>query len=440
MADTQFLVQRRQGWYVRIAVPPALRAAVGKQHLLRSLATRSLAVAKARRWKVVADLKALLEEARRGKDGDPVASEALGWREALETAQQDDSGGDDEGEDRADLIRSLMQDRSEQLHARDAAKGRLFDGLATGSATPLKLHLATWLIEGGKRGPFATKTRVEHERAVEELAAWMAAARVTQTLEAVDRRTAGRFVSEHLIPSKRADTTIAKLLSGLSSYWSWLDKRGLGPRHERSPWSGQSRHRRVDNGTGAGPRRAFTDAELKALLIGPATTVIADFVRVAALSGLRRDEIGNLTVGDCAGGMFIVQKGKTAAARRRVPVHSGLAAIVATRTAGKAPEDYLFSDLPGTKARGTDAVGKQFQRYREKLGIDAGSSRQSQITFHSLRHWFSTAAINAGEPPHVVAYVMGHKEGRQGMTLGRYWNGAGDTALKAVVEAVKLPA
>jgi hypothetical protein len=64
-------------------------------------------------------------------------------------------------------------------------------------------------------------------------------------------------------------------------------------------------------------------------------------------------------------------------------------------------------------------------------GIQEGNGRRSRVNFHSLRRWFITTAINAGQPTHIVSLVVGHKEGRKGMTLGRYWQGADDPLLRA---------
>jgi integrase len=71
----------------------------------------------------------------------------------------------------------------------------------------------------------------------------------------------------------------------------------------------------------------------------------------------------------------------------------------------------------------------RIMRYRRKLGIQEGAGRRSRVNFHSLRRWFITAAINAPQPPHIVSLVVGHKEGREGMTMGRYWQGADDAAV-----------
>ena len=78
-------------------------------------------------------------------------------------------------------------------------------------------------------------------------------------------------------------------------------------------------------------------------------------------------------------------------------------------------------------------------RYRRTLGIQEGTGRRSRVHYHSLRRWVTTAAVNAAVTPRMVSLVIGLGEGRKGMTLGRCWRGADDEALRAVVEAVRLP-
>jgi hypothetical protein len=69
----------------------------------------------------------------------------------------------------------------------------------------------------------------------------------------------------------------------------------------------------------------------------------------------------------------------------------------------------------------------------------AEGQRQSRIDFHSFRRWFITAAEQASQPPHIISGVVGHEEGRKGMTLGTYSGGPSDVQLRACVEAVQLP-
>ena len=54
MPHNQYIHQRRQGWYVRVVVPPRLRPIVGKAHVVKSLRTRDVELARVRRWGVLA--------------------------------------------------------------------------------------------------------------------------------------------------------------------------------------------------------------------------------------------------------------------------------------------------------------------------------------------------------------------------------------------------
>ncbi|WP_375293299.1 DUF6538 domain-containing protein [Siccirubricoccus sp. G192] len=53
-----YIVQRRQGFYASLDVPPLLRAAVGRNRLVKTLGTRDKHVAQARLPKVLLELHA----------------------------------------------------------------------------------------------------------------------------------------------------------------------------------------------------------------------------------------------------------------------------------------------------------------------------------------------------------------------------------------------
>ena len=449
--DNRYLVRRRQTWFAVVEVPPSLQGKLGRR-LKRTLQTHDLTVARARRWRVVADLKGQIEAARRGHQGDSLALEAAELREALAEAERqaeaapyqgdpDDTeaqGRDAMGAPDA-VLRDYIGDRAEAIernHGYDVAKN--FADVATGATTPLTHYAERWLAEGGSKGaPLKDRTKGERRRAVVKFGEWLAREGLPATIESVTRRVAGRYLSEELLPSGRDAVTLGKSVRSLGAYWTWLLRRGHIHEDTRNPWVGQAPSK--PPGT-TEAERAFTDDEVAKLLAGGADATMADFMVVGALTGLRREEIGRLTVADCAGGIFVVHKGKTAAARRRVPIHSGLAVMVARRTAGKPPAAFLFPEFVSKNPERTDPIGKRFTRYRRELGIQDGDGRRSLVNFHSFRRWCITSAVNAGQPPHMVSLLVGHSEGRKGMTLGRYWGGADDDALRAVVEAVKLPA
>ena len=46
------------------------------------------------------------------------------------------------------------------------------------------------------------------------------------TIEAVNRKIAGRFIADAFVTAGAHPATANKAISGLSSYWDWLGKRG----------------------------------------------------------------------------------------------------------------------------------------------------------------------------------------------------------------------
>ena len=68
----QYLQKRRQTWYVRVIVPPALRKAIGKGHIVRSLKTRDVVEARRRRPHARAEIARHFEEVRGASSWDPV--------------------------------------------------------------------------------------------------------------------------------------------------------------------------------------------------------------------------------------------------------------------------------------------------------------------------------------------------------------------------------
>jgi integrase len=201
-------------------------------------------------------------------------------------------------------------------------------------------------------------------------------------------------------------------------------------------------------------RRAYTDEELKKLLTGTNNTYLLDLIKVAALSGMRREEIMLLRKKDCEGGVFNVRDAKTLAGIRKPPIHSSLESIVAYRLEGKSDDDWLFHEAKGKGGGVTergDYAGKAFNNYRKSLGLDErpNGQRQSNIEFHSLRRWFIRTAREAllkgakGYDPWTIAEVVGHDNSAPDtelqMTMGVYAGPQTVDAKRACVEAVKLP-
>ena len=149
--------------------------------------------------------------------------------------------------------------------------------------------------------------------------------------------------------------------------------------------------------------------------------MLSDLMRIAALSGMRIEEICSLRVADCADNLFTIAFAKTPAGQRQVPIHSVLQPIVSARCEGKGRGDLLFHELPPVAPsrqddnRHSDPATKAFTRYRRTCRVDEveRGAKQSNIDFHSFRRWFAARAHRAlqegitGFTPWTVADVIG---------------------------------
>jgi integrase len=443
--DVRWLELRGRSWYAVQAVPRPLRPKLGKKRLLKSLGTRDLHVAIARRHAALAEFQRTFDRARDLAGTDAITEAALEWRDTFEQLDRGDTSGfsvgrssdDTDAPDDRTAALWVLEEEAEDIeidHGREAA--RTFVGIARGTATPLLLHVDSWLREGGVKGPLAARTRLQYRADLLDLAEWAKGAGVI-TVEAFTDQVAGRFVTEELVGKGVHWATANRKITAASAYWRWLRKRsGI----KASPWAGQS----LSKGTGRNgdkSKRPFTDAEVATLMAGDAGAELADAMRVAALSGMRIEEIYKLTVADCTGGWFRVRHAKTRAGVRRVPIHSALAAIVTRRCGSKAADAYLFPE-PGAPREGRErsmATSKRFGHYRQTLAVHDREEgvRHSRVDFHSFRRWFVTQARNAGIDRATVAAVVGHETGN--MTDDTYSGGPSDKLLRACVEAVRLP-
>lgn len=457
-SDKRYLEQHGNQYRVQLKVPERLRPLIGSARLVRGLGTDSLARANVLRWPVLQEFRTRLAEAeatlkvQQGAVQSPVVQEAYQFRAELEKANRE-AGYADQKDDEGfvirsgpDFIRDLAEDRLMELRETDGPiTAQTFYALAVGEATPVAHYVDSWIIEAAMK----PRQNTDYRRAVSKFGDWLGATKRVATVETINTKVAGQYVFDSFSSKGVNAKTANKDISCLSSYWQWLTKKGHAA---GNPWRGQSLPKPVK------PRgetqRAFTDAEIVKLLEGRPTALLDDFMRIAALSGMRVDEIAKLTVADVEGGKFEIRVAKTKAGERSVPIHPHLSAIVARRCAGKDADASLFPELPmprpGSAVERSQKIVKGFGTYRRKLGVDdvVPGQRQSRIGFHSFRRWFITQAskaLNAGAKGYslyTLAEVVGHerKSMELGMTMGVYADPESDAALRACVEAVRLPA
>lgn len=435
---------------VTLGVPKALQNVLNKTRVKRSLNTDSPATAERIKHGVIQQLKDELNAAANASNvgGADHLQVGLEWRKALEDVS-------DRRQNEA--LKFLVVERAEEIEAKEGYhKAKEFAQVAFGELTPILSLLEPYLREKDMKD----RSKGDARRAVAAYIEWAEGNGAPLSVEMIDRKVAGHFVSERLL-AQMEKKTAQKYLSFLSGYWTWLEVKGYA---KDVPWTRQlhrvGKQTRSANLLGDGPsptggKRAYTEEEARLVLHHSPTTSVeqrsVDLAWIAALSGMRLDEICRLTVADCDGGWFNVNSkagdGKTLASTRRIPIHSALAPLIAKRTKGKEPTDYLIHDLTEAKEGRERSMpaSKAFGKLREKLGVGGkpDGQRQSNVDFHSWRRWFAGMARDAGNTDWAVAAVLGHDtsglKGNLTMGVKGYAGALKDEALVACVESVQLP-
>lgn len=446
--DYRYLMQPRgagTAWYVSVAVPRPLRSVFGGQKaLVKSLKTDDVNIARAARHSALHELRDRIERVRSGiaAKNDPLDQEAMKWREYLATVPDDHQTALDLIVERAqEIAYTPPVFGASPEEDEDDPKGRkaqAFYELATGKATPIGTYVDRWLAAT----TYTDRTKADARTAVAQLNEWFEEQHRPPVIERIDDRAASDF-RDAVFTGKAHPKTANKKLSALRQYWMWLDRSfGIRP----NPWVAKSlpkpkQHQMDPDGPG-GRERPFTDEELTLLLSGKADADLHDMMMIAALSGMRLEEIGQLRIGDCQNNVFNVRRSKTAAGIRAVPIHPLLMPILRRRAGGRQSVSYLFPDLRDTGWDGnrTMAVSKRFGTYRRRMGVDdrREGARRSKINFHSFRRWFATNCEEAGNRENVVEAVMGQAKG--GMAFGVYSQAELTDLKRKCVESVRLPA
>ena len=440
---------------VVIRVPPSQVGRVGRTKLKETLQTADPLEAEREKVDVILRLRASLKGTKAVAVRSSLVTQALEVKRLLDAGEHRLGDGDPEvlGYDLEDAAFEAEVDAIERQHGLEEAEA--FAAIALGKATPLPSLLERWFAEKDLSIGYKDDIR----RSVAKLEAWCETTRTRKTVEAIDKRVAGRFIHDQFVTKGVDVKTANKDLSCLRSYWRWMGKRHGT---KGNPWLEQSLEKpKQRREQGAAKKRPFSDQEAALLLTGIRSQRERDFSLMSALSGLRLEEVAGLRVRDCDNGCLRVTDAKTPSGLRTIPAHSDLANLIATRCAEKPVDAFLFHDLEeqreGSKRDRSAPVSQAFTRERRRLGVDERASltqRQSNVDFHSWRRWFVRKAVESlergerGYTAWTIANVVGHKaeDGTLdgvalplGMTMGRYAGAASLDAMRACVEAVKLP-
>jgi len=220
-----------------------------------------------------------------------------------------------------------------------------------------------------------------------------------------------------------ARITIRRKLTSLRTFWRWCEARGLT---EKNPWAGVNVKAKVTN-----PRDALDDETVLKLLRAKATDPIYSLIRIGLLTGCRIEELCSLKSAnvECRedGWWLTIEKGKTEAARREVPVHRLLDRLIARLKAAHS-EGSLFGLEQDKLGKYGRSISRLYSRWRQRVGVG-----QARADFHALRNTFIAMMEGEGVPESTVKLLVGHK--RASMTYGRYSKGERVNLRRAIERA-----
>ena len=415
MADLRYLQKRRGLWFYHRAVPAPLRAILGKRKVLISLKTHALHEARAKRIEVDYRVDRMLKDARA----------------KLRAAISEDAATEPPIEVEDEV--TYLEERLAMLLGK-LRRPLVTDGIPISDAG--RQYLAERQREKGTRFPpnglrarqnayrlFADYTDDAPIQAISRKDASSFLTAIAKLDPHWGRHPdAGKLPLEALLrkyPGRSNSMSNAALnhyASHLKTLFGWAMRNGD---IEANPFAGQSR-KAVSDGWSY-----YQDDELKALLAA-ATGPLRWLILIGMYSGMRLSEICTSSIrsahefdppksDDLGIRYFDVQKSKTAAGVRRVPVHSKLI------------EDGVLE--ANYKEFGAAKATKLFGRLRAKIKLT-----RERLSFHSLRGTFTTKLDEAGVAQADTAVILGHS---RGFSFDFYSGGPGLQRLKDVIEKIR---
>ncbi len=176
----------------------------------------------------------------------------------------------------------------------------------------------------------------------------------------------------------------------------------------------------------------LTQREAEELLAQPSKNTLVglrdrSILQVLLNNGLRRSEVINLRISDLRmeGSFYVLSvlgKGqKLRLAKLKPQVWQSIQDYLSARDSKKEPTEYIFqSHFKGVvkwqKTFGkisAETIRQLLQKYLKRLGV------HKRITPHSLRHTFTTLAIDGGAQIHQVQIALGHSDPKTTMRYFR---------------------
>ena len=253
------------------------------------------------------------------------------------------------------------------------------------------------------------RTYVELERHLRRDCAALARLRLTE----IDRRTIALRLAE--VETASGPTARNRVRSSLSAFFNWAVREGL---LDTNPVSGTAR---ADE---RGSRdRILTQAELAELWAALPQGDFGEIVRLLALTGQRREEIGGLRWSevDLDRGLIVLPPDRTKNLRQHEVPLSRQAKAILERQPKRKGRDFVF----GIGEAGFSGWSKRKERLDEALlakrkAADRRAKPLPSWHLHDLRRTAATQTAELGVQPWIIEAVLNHVSGHKAGVAGVY--------------------
>lgn len=465
MADNLIQKPGESTWYVRLAVPADVRAALGgKTVLIRTLKTGLRSEAMVLRLAILAEWKAMFAQARgkRAARGDswkgPVANVAQGLAQASRKLKTDVALGeaDDQTTFAAEEIQALYEglfddspegrlrrEKADRVYAMTGIEGELanvefakemaLEVMAKvitvtqelNSSEQAEAHLILSDPKAHKPKSPITDARLKAFREFRESRGGAAKHIDTQCVRI---KALSKFLKDEELPLdfdtvdkwlkslNRAPNTLSQYLMAGTAFWKWATKYDAGWRvdfkDKANPFLGHDLPQGGGSELAGQERQIYTRADalkLHQAALDNRDKPLADLITLGWYTGARIEELCRLTKESVitVDGIrcFDFPKSKSKASKRVVPIHPSLLPSI-DRMIEESADTYLITiKSDGPYGKRSHAISKAFGRLRTAAGFS------KLYVFHSFRHTVVTELIRADVPDALAKELVGHETG-----------------------------
>lgn len=373
-------------------------------------------------------------KAIRSGDDSALLNAALYWRKMLKDATDNEGAYDqflDEALDDAvgtfidggwsAVLKTAGADPDQHSAIRRSSGGDKvleFMGIAKGESVPTNSYIEDWYASYDVKNKTKDLAKAEVEKF----------AKSHPYINQITKKAVTQWIAKRRL-DRVATTTLRRSLTHLHQYWLYLQRIEEVP-EEYNPFVG---HQLKKKNGGSVDVVGFSPEEVAKIIAGIAREQDQDLkclVLIAVYSGMRIEEICAMKLSDVAEDRFRVTDAKTKAGVRDVPIHKVLKPLIKHLTK-MSKDGYLISGLSENKyGDRSSAIGKRFGRLKKKLGFTTRSH-----VFHSLRHSFSTALLQAEASSVVIDFLLGHKSGN--LAIDTYSDGVSFKQKKDAINKIK---